>query len=146
MQYDCLYGEQFQSAEGLPKELLAEEFVAEKLLEYWDALRRLWALGTASVDHRPLLRSVTTAVTRLLPICASLLHGSQLADSAGPVFRAMIAHVVGTPTVDSAETKPTIETHVGLPSDFPSHVPPVSPMVYESRELAAPKTPAPTTP
>jgi hypothetical protein len=146
-QYDCLYGEQFQGAEGLPKELLAEEFVAEKLLEYWDALGRLWALGASSVDHRPLLRSVTSAVTRLLPICASLLHGSQLADTAGPVFRAMVAHVVSSPAVESVDTKPgNIETHAASFADFPSHVPPVSPMVYESREDTVPKTPAPVTP
>lgn len=41
-QYDALYGEQFQVGDGLPKELLAEEFVAEKVVELWAALDSIW--------------------------------------------------------------------------------------------------------
>lgn len=50
LQYDCLYGEQFHNADGFPKELLAEEFVAEKVVEFWGCVDAVWREASRASD------------------------------------------------------------------------------------------------
>lgn len=108
VQFDSLYGEQFQNSDGFPKELLAEEFVAEKLVEFWACLNSVWCAAVSQADGELVCVAILRAVSQMLPIVSALLTGTELADAAMPLFHSITKTLTTQHHASGAKPRPAL--------------------------------------